>query len=91
VSSYLPFQQSFVVKQIALHMDSKFYHFNIDIDIPQAKIFCSPLTFARGHSDLAGGGGHGPLWPPLATGLDWSLLAAASRCGECTKGLTMSV
>jgi hypothetical protein len=55
VSSYLPFQQSFVVKQIALHMDSKFYHFNIDIDIAQAKIFCSPLTFARGHSDLAGG------------------------------------
>jgi hypothetical protein len=43
-------------------MDSKFYHFNIDIDIPQAKFFCSPLTLARGHSDLAGG--TAPFGPP---------------------------
>jgi hypothetical protein len=27
--------------------------FNIHIDISQAKVFCSLLTLARGHSDLA--------------------------------------
>ena len=50
-------------------MDSKFYHFNTDTDIPQAKLFVSPLILARGHSDLAGGGTAPFAPPPLATGL----------------------
>jgi hypothetical protein len=48
-------------------MDSKFYHFNTDTDIPQAKIFCQSVNIGEGA--LGFSGGHGPLWPPLATGL----------------------
>jgi hypothetical protein len=47
-------------------MDSKFYHFNIDIDIPQAKFFF--LSVNIGEGALAFSGGHGPLWPLLGYG-----------------------
>jgi hypothetical protein len=50
-------------------MDTEFYHLYIYIDISQAKFFCSLLTLAREHSDLAG---HRPPFasPLLATGLN---------------------
>jgi hypothetical protein len=62
VSSYLPFQQSFVVNKL-LFTWTKFYHFNIDIDIPQAKFFFLQ-SVNIGEGALRFSGGHGPLWPP---------------------------
>jgi hypothetical protein len=44
-------------------MDSKFYHFNTDTDIPQAKIFCQSVNIGEGALGFSGGG-TAPFGPP---------------------------
>jgi hypothetical protein len=66
VSSYLPFQQSFVVNKLLFTWTLSSIILTQTLTFRKPKFFVSPLTLARGHSDLAGG--HGPLWPPLGYG-----------------------
>jgi hypothetical protein len=55
-------------------MDTKFYHLYIDIDISHAKNFLQSANIGEGA--LGFSGGHGPLLPPLATGLGRELIRA---------------
>jgi hypothetical protein len=62
VSSYLPFQQSFVVNKLLFTWTLSSIILTQTLTFRKPKFFVSPLTLARGHSDLAGG--TAPFGPP---------------------------
>jgi hypothetical protein len=58
----------------------KFYHFNIDIDIPQAKIFLQSVNFGEGA--LGFSGGTAPFGPPGLRAWRGGLEAGEGKGGE---------